>query len=318
MAQRKMILDLDTGIDDALALAVAVAHPGVDLIGVVASYGNTLVEEAGHNTLNLLHLLGHDDVPVYLGAEHATTAKNFEVMPISQAIHGKNGIGEAQLATSPRPLKSQSGIDFIIEAAHQYGDDLILVPTGPLTNLALAEQKDPSIGQLIGQTTIMGGALTVPGNVTPFTEANINQDPEAADQVFTHQKNFTMVGLDVTLRTLLTKDYTAQWRNLGTEAGEKYAQLMDFYIDAYYNLDIDKKGAALHDPLAVAVAIDPSYVTELPLAMRVTYDKKTGDYGRTIGDKTKLLESTDSKAAILVDTDRFVADFQKWMLTVLK
>ena len=163
----------------------------------------------------------------------------------------------------------------------------------------------------------MGGALTVPGNVTPFTEANIHQDPEDADYAFTHQKNLTMVGLDVTLRTLLTKKETAAWRALGTVAATKYADLMDFYIDAYYNLDIDKKGAALHDPLAVAVGIDPSYVTTMPLAMHVTYDRESGDYGRTIGDKEKLLEPTTTKAAILVDTDRFVTDFQQLMLKVL-
>ena len=126
-----------------------------------------------------------------------------------------------------------------------------------------------------------------------------------------------MVGLDVTLRTLLTKKETAAWRLLGTTAGEKYADLMDFYIDAYDKLNIDKKGAALHDPLAVAVGIDPSYVTTISLAMRVTYDKESGDYGRTIGDKSRLLEPTTTKAAVLVDTPRFVNDFQNLMLNIL-
>ena len=317
MAQKKMILDLDTGIDDALALAYAVGDPNVDLIGIISSYGNTLVTTAAQNSLNLLHLLGADGVPVFLGESHSSTTDHFDVMEISQLIHGKNGVGEVDLATAPRAVEAQSGVDFLIEAAHQYGDDLIFIPTGPLTNLATAIKKDPEVAQLIGNTTLMGGALTVPGNVTPFTEANIHQDPEDADYAFTHQKNLTMVGLDVTLRTLLTKKETAAWRALGTVAATKYADLMDFYIDAYYNLDIDKKGAALHDPLAVAVGIDPSYVTTMPLAMHVTYDRESGDYGRTIGDKAKLLEPTTTKAAILVDTERFVTDFQQLMLKVL-
>lgn len=317
MAHKKMILDLDTGIDDALALAYAVADPNVDLIGIISSYGNTLVTTAAQNSSNLLHLLGADNVPVFIGESHSSTTDHFDVMPISQAIHGKNGVGDVLLATSPQKVSAQSGVDFLIEAAHQYQDELIFIPTGPLTNLTAAIKKDPDVAHLIGNTTLMGGALTVPGNVTPFTEANIHQDPEAADFAFTHQDNLTMVGLDVTLRTLLTKKETAAWRLLGTTAGEKYADLMDFYIDAYAKLNIDKKGAALHDPLAVAVGIDPSYVTTISLAMRVTYDKESGDYGRTIGDKSRLLEPTTTKAAVLVDTPRFVNDFQNLMLNIL-
>lgn len=312
-----MILDLDTGIDDALALAYAVGDPNVDLIGIISSYGNTLIETAAQNSLNLLHLLGANNVPVFIGESHSSTTDHFDVMPISQLIHGKNGIGEVVLETAPRHVETQSGVDFLIAAAHQYADDLIFIPTGPLTNLATAIKKNPAVATLIGNTTLMGGALTVPGNVTPFTEANIHQDPEDADYAFTRQKNLTMVGLDVTLRTLLTKKETAAWRALNTTAATKFAELMDFYIDAYANLDIDKKGAALHDPLAVAVGIDASYVTTLPLAMHVTYDQKSGDYGRTIGDKDKLLVPTTTQVAVLVDTDRFVSDFQTMMLSVL-
>ncbi|CAK1247565.1 Pyrimidine-specific ribonucleoside hydrolase RihB [Fructobacillus sp. EFB-N1] len=317
MSRKKMILDLDTGIDDALALAYAIGHDDIDLIGIIATYGNALTNVTAKNSLDLLDLLGAHDVPVFIGESHSSTTSDFTVMPISQAIHGQNGIGDVEVAASTRSVDSQNGIDFLIEAAHQYKDELIYLPTGPLTNLAKALEKDPSIAKLIGQTTLMGGALTVPGNVTPFTEANIHQDPEAADYVFKNQENLTMVGLDVTLRTLLTKKHTQEWRDLGTTAGQNYADIMDYYIDAYYNLDIDKKGAALHDPLAVAVAVDPSYVTTLDLNMQVTYDQESGDYGRTIGDKAKLLEPTISKAAVLVDQDRFVSDFQQMMLKVL-
>lgn len=318
MATKKMILDLDTGIDDALALALAVEDPRVDLIGIISSYGNTLIETAGQNSLDLLHLLQADDVPVYLGENHSSTTQSFETMPISMAIHGDNGIGNIELEPATKPIETQSGVQFLIEAAHEYGDDLIYLPTGPLTNLAAAIRQDPTVAELIGQTTLMGGALTVPGNVTPFTEANINQDPEAADYVFTHQKNITMVGLDVTLRTLLTKEHTKAWRELGTLAGTQYADMMDYYIDAYDTLDIDHRGAALHDPLAVAVSIDPNYVTTIDLNLRVTYDRESGDYGRTIGDKLRLLDSTTTKVAVNVDNERFVRDFQDFMLDILK
>ncbi|KRL53289.1 nucleoside hydrolase [Furfurilactobacillus rossiae] len=312
MATKKMILDLDTGVDDALAIAYAVASPEVDLIGIVSSYGNVLVDKSAENSLDLLELLGATDVPVFLGESHSSTTDHFDVMEISQKIHGVNGIGEVKVPKAKRAVESEGAVDFIIDAAHKYGDNLILVPTGPQTNLDAAITKDPEIAKLIGNMTFMGGALTVPGNVTAFTEANINQDPAAADRVFRSPLKSTMVGLDVTLRTLLTKKETQQWRDLGTVAGEKYADITDYYIDAYYNLDIDKNGCAIHDPLAVGVAIDPSYAKLIDLNMKVTHDDPANpaDVGRTIGDTARLNDpTTNMKVAVDVDKDRYLAHF---------
>lgn len=315
MATKKMILDLDTGVDDALALAYAIADPDVDLIGVVASYGNNLLDQTAKNSLQLLELLGQE-VPVFKGLSHSSTTNSFEVVPVSKQIHGNNGIGDIKLPEPSNTTQSQNGVDFIIDAAHQYDQDLIIVPTGPLTNLAAAINKDPQICQLIGNVTLMGGALTVEGNVSDVAEANINQDAAAANEVFTSSLPITMVGLDVTLRTLLTKEDTKKWRALGTPAGTAYADLTDFYIDAYYNLGIDKHGCAIHDPLAVGVAIDPSFVTTLALPMKVI----TGEhnYARTIGDKTRLSESHPNvKVAVNVDKERFVPIFMDRLSTLL-
>ena len=163
----------------------------------------------------------------------------------------------------------------------------------------------------------MGGALTVEGNVTSDAEANINQDPEAADRVMRSHLKITMVGLDVTLRTLLTKAETQVWRNLGTDAGKNYADITDFYIDAYYNLDIDKNGCALHDPLAVGVALDPSFVQTIDLNMKVTYDES--NYGRTVGDKDRLNEpTTNVKVAVNVDKQRYLDTFMNYLTQLFK
>lgn len=145
MAKYKMILDLDTGIDDALAIAYALAAPECDLIGIVGSYGNVLVENGAQNSLNLLEMLGHPEVPVFCGLSHSSTTKSFSVMPISAQIHGKNGVGEVELKKAKRQVEKMSGVDFFIEAAHKYQGRLLIVPTGPLTNLAAAIKKDPSI-----------------------------------------------------------------------------------------------------------------------------------------------------------------------------
>lgn len=315
MAKKKMILDLDTGVDDALALAYAISDPDIDLIGVVASYGNNLLEQTAKNSLQLIELLGQN-IPVSAGHSHSSTSDHFTVMPVSEQIHGKNGIGDVELPEPKSTVQVESGTDFLIQAAHQYRQDLVVVPTGPLTNLAAALKKDPSISHLIGNVTLMGGALTVEGNVSDVAEANINQDAEAANQVFTSDLPITMVGLDVTLRTLLTKQDTQKWRALGTTAGTVYADLTDFYIDAYYQLNIDRHGCAIHDPLAVGVAIDPTLVTTLALPMKVITAKH--NYGRTIGDKKRLNESqANVKVAINVDRKRFVPLFMEYLTNLL-
>ena len=131
MAQKKMILDLDTGVDDALAIAYAVAAPDVDLIGIVSSYGNNLLNVCAKNSLKLLELLGQPDVPVYLGLPHSSTSDHFDVMQVSKDIHGDNGIGDVELPAPKRQVETESGVDFYIEAAHKYGKDLIIIPTGP-------------------------------------------------------------------------------------------------------------------------------------------------------------------------------------------
>lgn len=309
MAKRKMILDLDTGVDDALAIAYALADPEVDLIGIVSSYGNNLLDVCAENSLKLLELLGHTDIPVFKGLPHSCTTDHFDVMQVSKDIHGDNGIGDVELPAPSRALEEQSGVDFYIEAAHKYSKDLIIIPTGPMTNLAAALKKDPEIANLIGNVTFMGGALTVEGNVTPVAEANINQDPKAADEVMKSNLTLTMVGLDVTLRTLLTKNETKQWRELGTASGKAFADITDFYIDAYYNLDIDKRGCALHDPLAVGVGIDPSFVSTISLFMKVVYQEGPY-YGRTIGDNAKLNNPNPNvKVAVNVDKERYLKAF---------
>lgn len=317
MAKYKMILDLDTGIDDALAIAYALATPEADLIGIIGSYGNVVTKRGVQNSLDLLELLGHPEVPVYLGEEHSSTTDHFDVMPVSAQIHGVNGLGEVTLAPAKHQVEAGSGVDFLISAAQQYQKDLILVPTGPLTNLAAALKKAPEIAEMIGSVTLMGGALTVPGNVSPVTEANINQDPQAADQVFRSSLPLTMVGLDVTTRTLLTTKETQLWRDLKTTAGQKYADIVDYYIDAYKVTSPHLGGCALHDPLAVAVAVEPNLVSTIYLNMKV--DTTAPFAGRTIGDETRINEEAKrTQVAVNVDKERFVQEFMTKLTELFK
>ncbi len=314
----KMILDLDTGIDDALALAYALADPNIELIGVVASFGNVEMEESVTNTLNLLDLLNHNEVPVFRGADRATGEKEpFQVLEISRFIHGENGIGNVNVPVSSRVAEKQNGVDFMIESAKKYGKELAIVAVGPTTNVDEAVKKDPEFKNRVGKIVLMGGALIVDGNVNILAEANIFQDPVAANDLFTSGAPLTMVGLDVTQRTLLTNKDTQVWRDLGTASGKAFAEMVDYYIMAYQKNAPELKGCALHDPLAVAVASDPDLVKVLTLHMRVGTNE--ADWGRTIGINGKM-NDPDPNVSVCVDVevDEFVNRFMDYLTVLFK
>ena len=165
MAIKKLILDLDMGVDDAMALAYVIASPEVELVGVTTCFGNVRVEQSAHNCLAVLDLLGRPEVPVYLGADRPMKATEPYTPPASTAlIHGKNGIGGASVPASPyEPVGATSAdgnaaVDYLIDAARTYGPDLVYVATGPLTNLALALERDAAAMMYIGRVVVMGGA----------------------------------------------------------------------------------------------------------------------------------------------------------------
>ena len=237
------------------------------------------------NALAVTDLLGHPEVKVYQGLPHSSTTDHFEVLPISAFIHGDNGIGDVEIPDSSRSVETESAVDFIIDAVKTYGKDLVYVPTGPMTNIEAALKKAPEIKDEIGQIVLMGGALTVPGNCNACMEANISQDPEAADY-----------------------KETQQWRDLGTKAGKFLADMTDFYIKAYETTSPHLGGCGLHDPLAVGVAVDPTLVTTLDINMKVDVEGPTR--GRTIGDETRLNDPAKTmKVAVGVDVPRFLNEF---------
>ena len=165
----------------------------------------------------------------------------------------------------------------------------------------------PVVGPIL-RGVLMGGALTVCGNVNCCVEANISQDPDAADYLFRSGAPATMVGLDVTLQTLLTYKETQQWRDLNTKAGDFLADMTDFYIKAYETTSPHLGGCGLHDPLAVGVAVDPTLVTTLPINLQVDVEGPTR--GRTIGDNTRLNDPVKTmQAAVGVDVPRFLNEF---------
>ncbi len=306
---KKVILDLDTGIDDTLALVYAIASPELELIGVTGTYGNVLVETGVRNALAVLEMFGRTDVPVFAGPTHASTRDSFEVTEVSAFIHGKNGVGEIEIPDAARQVEEKSAVDFLVESVREHGDNLVIIPTGPSTTVAAAIEADPSFAEN-AHIVMMGGALVVPGNVSPVAEANVSQDPEATDLLFRRASDVTMIGLDVTLQTLLTYAETATWRELGTVGGNFLADSTDYYIKTYETNSPHLGGCGLHDPLAVGVAADPSLVGLLHTNLKVLTEGELR--GRVMADETRLNDAEKTAhVALTVDVERFLAEFME-------
>ncbi len=312
---KKLILDLDLGIDDAMALAYALGSPEVELLGVMTSFGNARVETTTRNCLAVLDLLGHPEIPVYIGSDRALAAGS-SYIPSVGTMHaqGKNGIGEASIPDSPyaaiggSKAGENAAVAFLLDSARAYGRDVIYVATGPMTNLARAIECDREAVSGIGRIVVMGGALTVPGNVSAGAEANVADDPEAADALLRSGIRVLMVGLDATHQVVLCKKQTDIWRGSGTMAACAFASMVDYYIDAYAASMPQLGGCALHDPLAVACAIDPTLVGALPINLRVDL---LGEFrGRTIGDPERIGDApVTTMVALTVDKQRFYDEF---------
>ncbi|AJS58622.1 nucleoside hydrolase [Paenibacillus sp. IHBB 10380] len=309
----KMILDLDTGIDDGMALAYAIGNPEIELIGVTGTYGNVYTEVGVQNVLNILNLCNAQEIPVFAGESHAMCKDDFNRLEVSARIHGANGVGQVRMEQSPKRKEKKNAVDFLIESAKKYGDELVIVATGPLTNLAMALKRAPEMKDIMGRVVIMGGALTIPGNVSPYTEANIWQDPEAAKYLFESGVDVTMVGLDVTQRSILTNENTRNWRNTGTLAGKTYADMIDYYISQHDEI----QGCYLHDPSAVINALHPEFFTMVSMHMTVITQGEA--VGRTIGNPQKLREANPNiKVCIQVDSQALVQHLNETLMLVFQ
>lgn len=306
---KKILLDMDVGIDDSVALAYAIVNPDIDLVGVTATFGNVHVGQSVCNARFLLDLLGARDVPVEAGLSHPLGADKFLRSDDVVRIHGADGVGNiGEKYGVPTPGKDQldapgTGVDLILEAARRYGKNLTLVPTGPLTNIATAIRQDPQVMAGIADIVMMGGALTVTGNVTEAAEANIIADPLACKEVFESGVPVTMVGLDVTMRTLLTSENTAAWRATGSRAGRYLADMLDYYIDQHVGMYSLHGCCYAHDPSAVVCALHPEWFQTLRLPL--TCVTSGPDAGRTTCSSQCVEYSASATTRACVDVDAF-------------
>lgn len=255
-----VVLDVDTGIDDALALLFALRSPELDVRAVTCVAGNVVLDQVVRNTLGVLAVAeAADRVPVAAGAAAPLVRR----LTTATFFHGPDGIGEVPLPEVHRGAVAESAPALLCRLAREMDGDLNVVAVGPLTNVALACRLDPAFPRRLSRLVVMGGAATVAGNVTPAAEANFYNDPEAAAVVFESGADLTMVGLDVTLKALFDARRYGLLREAVAASPDPVARFASAILDWYLRADLAAglEGSPLHDPLAVAALAKPSMLT---------------------------------------------------------
>jgi len=334
-----LLLDVDTGIDDALALLYACASPEAELVAVTCIGGNVDARQVAANTLAVLELAGRSDVPVYLGSEQPLR----KALETSTETHGPRGLGYAELAAPNRALSDGHAADRIVELARTRPGELLLVTLGPLTNLALALEREPSLPSLLRGWVLMGGVFRGAGNTTPTSEWNIHVDPDAAKQAFAawgaaapaspagRLARPLAMGLEVTeqarirpedLRHLAVRagvlplDADALGREPITSTGTAdtspvlrfLADALRFYFEFHARYD-GFYGAFIHDPFALAAALDRSLVHAEPVFVDVEAGANLA-HGMTVADWRHLTgQAQNLDVAVEGDPQAFLERF---------
>ncbi len=299
-----VIIDTDPGLDDALAIALAVARPEIDLLAVTSVAGNTDVAHCTDNALRLLELFGRPDVPVGEGADDALLAGNRIRAP---EIHGAGGIGTTVLAPATSHARPEGAVDLIASILRDHPEPVVLCPIGPLTNIALLLRAHPDLRDRIAHVCLMGGSIG-DGNVTSAAEFNVYVDPEAAAVVFESGLPITMMGLDVTHQAVLYQPAVDRLAALPTRSGAVGAELAAFAL-AREGQWYGSPRMSVHDAVAVGHLALPDLVSVAEYSVRV--DTGSGPArGRTVCDGlARRVErqglAMNAQVGIAIDRDRF-------------
>jgi purine nucleosidase len=294
---RKVILDCDPGHDDAFAIVLAHGSPEVDLVAITTVAGNQTLAKVTWNARSVATLAGIRGVPIAAGCDRPLVRAQI----VAAHIHGESGLDGTELPEPTVALDPRHGVDVIIDTimAAQPGE-ITLVPTGPLTNIAVAMRREPRIVPRVREVVLMGGSYTR-GNVTPAAEFNIAVDPEAAAMVFAGEWQVTMVGLDLTHQALATPDVLAGIAAINTPVARTMGELLAYFRETY-RADQDMPAPPVHDPCAVARVIAPELMAVRKALVTVeTQGRWTS--GMTVTDFTDPAANT--LVATTLDVPRF-------------
>jgi purine nucleosidase len=266
MTRRPIIIDCDPGVDDAIALMLALGSPELDIRAIVTVAGNVPLALTQHNARQICELMGRRDIPIYAGCPRPLVRS----LVTAEAVHGTTGLNGITLPEPTLPLQQQHGVSYLIETLQNAPAPMTLATLGPLTNIAAAIIQCPSILDSVAEIVMMGGAVTR-GNITPVAEFNLYVDPHGARVVFEAAVPITMLSLDVTHQVLTTPDRLAQLRAIGTPISQVAVDLLTPY-GASDRQQFGLTGAPLHDPCVIAYLLKPELFTTYGAEVRVETD----------------------------------------------
>jgi inosine-uridine nucleoside N-ribohydrolase len=294
-----VLIDCDPGHDDAMALLLALASPELELLGVSTVHGNQTLEKTTANALRVLEFAGRGDVPVAAGADRPLMREG----RVAGEVHGETGLDGPDLPPPARAPATLHAVDFLADRLRMAGGPVTLIPTGPLTNIALLLSRHPDVAGDIERIVLMGGAIAE-GNVTPAAEFNIWVDPEAAARVFGSGLDVTMVGLDVTHRALMTPEHAERLAAAG-RVGAMVAELWAFY-HRYHARVYEFPGTPVHDALAVAHVIRGDLLTTQHRNVEIDCASELCR-GRTVVDLWRISgREPNAHVAVEVEGDAFL------------
>ncbi len=306
MSERTPVLvDCDTGVDDAMALLYLLAHEDVSLVGVTTVFGNNTARQCAINSLRVLELAGRTDIPVAIGAEAPLVG---EVTYLATHVHGADGLGDAGLPMEVRSQPSERDAAALIDdMTRRYGGELRILAIGPLTNLAHALDRVPDLSNRVRDIVIMGGAADAPGNQSPAAEANIIHDPEAAQRVLQAPWQKTLVPLDVTMREVLTEAHRDRLAAAGSPIARFVAAITAFYMRGYGMESYGHLASPCHDALAAGVLAGEVQPLSAPV-IDVVVDTTSGpSRGATICDTRARYRDfsgvTGGNCRVVLETD---------------
>lgn len=291
---KPIIIDCDPGIDDALAILLAIASEELDVKLITTCAGNQTIEKITSNALKLVSFIGEEQIEVAKGADKPLLRD----LVVAPEAHGDSGLGEIELGEPSCSVSNRSALEAMRDVILTSDQKVTIVAIGPLTNVALLVKSYPEVVHKIEQLSIMGGAC-FGGNRTPVAEFNIYVDPEAAQIVFKSGIPITMFGLDVTHQVPMFKEEIERIRHIGNQTGEIVTGMLDFYFR-------DDRVDAIHDPCAVAYLIDPTLFTLVPCNVEI---ETKGEFtrGQTVVDKQNITgKLKNANVAFEVDRERLV------------
>lgn len=294
MNKQKIIIDTDPGIDDAMAVFFAGLSEKLDLVAMTSVFGNVTLDIATRNAMVLAEIL-NQNVPVSEGFSKPLVQRS---NPVSDYVHGKEGFGDIPARLPKEKPTSVPADKYICDLINANIGEIILCPVGPLTNIAMALRHDPTITSKVKSIIIMGGGVFSGGNVTEFAEANIWNDPHAADEVFAADWEVTVIGLDVTQKVVCAHSDFLKLANKAPVIGSFLAQATDFYIK-FYQEAVGINGCQMHDPITVIATVYPDLFTYEYHPIEVCLEPSRIGETMISRDKTRRF----AKVAVDVDID---------------